>query len=234
MSMSSKLLKRGYNLIDVGQLQNAEMVIDAVVRADPQNVTAWKAYLQVYQYNANLPWLVERINNTNELSDKSKGELRAYLEFLKHSMDCPTVPVEAVNAAQPAPSVNGEVVFELIDEYEIPTRPVERVHHKKDRPIFKYAIPAYVWQALGLLMVFYLGIRLLVGGSGLGYLLLGIFIFGSIFWFRSLADQKSGLSLPVQRAYAMETEHELTAVEKKAAEKKKNSKKNPRVRYLDE
>lgn len=236
MSISSNLLRRGYKLIDEGQLHNAEMVIDAVVREDPKNVTAWKAYLKIYQYNNNLPWLVERIEHTCELTEQAKQELRAYLEFLKQCMDCPTVPVEAVTSApRPAAPRDTEVVFEMIDQFEIPTRPAaERSPRKKERQLFKYTIPAYVWQALGLLVVFYFSVRTLVFGSALGYFLLAVFIFGGIFWFRNLADHKSGLPVVINRAYAMETKHELTTIEKKTQETQKGESKNPRIRYLDE
>ncbi len=82
MPISAHLLKRGYQLIDSGQLQNAEMVLDAVVRADPKNVMAWKAYLKIYQYRNDLDWLMERITKTTELSDKDKEDICAYKNFL--------------------------------------------------------------------------------------------------------------------------------------------------------
>ena len=43
MSISSHLLERAYQLIDANQLQNAEMVLDALVRVDPKNIPAWEA-----------------------------------------------------------------------------------------------------------------------------------------------------------------------------------------------
>jgi hypothetical protein len=244
MPISTHLLKRGYQLIDAGQLQNAEMVLDAVVRTDPKNVMAWKAYLQVYQYRDDLEWLMERIVKNNELSDKEKEDIRAYRDYLiqgqsewKQSSDEAnprrTLCFESV---QEAPAQDDTVIFELIDEFDYPARMIEREKRRRSRTIFKYNIPMYVWQAVTLLALFYAGVRLLVFGYIFGFLPMGVFIFGGIYWIRSINDRKTPPPLDVTRAYSLDTKNDLFIIDKPIIDAKvdKNKKDtSSRIRYLD-
>ncbi|MFH0959346.1 MAG: tetratricopeptide repeat protein, partial [Pseudomonadota bacterium] len=68
MPISSHLLERAYQLIKARQYENAELVLDAVVRVDPKNVEAWKTYLQIHRDVNDLYWLKERILKTKDLS----------------------------------------------------------------------------------------------------------------------------------------------------------------------
>jgi len=124
----------------------------------------------------------------------------------------------------------------LIDEYDYPARKIERENRKRIRQIYKYNIPQYVWQAIALLVLFYAGIRLLVLENVLGYLMMGVFIFGGIRWLRSLNDQKAPPPLDVTHAYSLDTENDLFIINKPVADEKvdKNNKDNSsRIRYLD-
>lgn len=57
MSISSHLLERAYQLIDANQLQNAEMVLDALVRVDPKTYLPgkhiWKSTSAVETWSGN-------------------------------------------------------------------------------------------------------------------------------------------------------------------------------------
>jgi len=82
MPVPTHLLERAYQLIDANQLQNAELVLDAVVRVDPQNVEAWKTYLLIHQSQNDLDWVKERIIKTKELCEADKTKLVNYYHYL--------------------------------------------------------------------------------------------------------------------------------------------------------
>lgn len=242
MPISAHLLKRGYQLIDSGQLQNAEMVLDAVVRADPKNVMAWKAYLKIYQYRNDLDWLMERITKTTELSDKDKEDICAYKNYLIQGLSERKLtpnegnPKRTLCFDQVHESLEADkIIFELIDEFDYPARQIEREKRKSSRKIFKYNIPYYVWQAIALFATFYAGIRLLVLESIFGYFLMGAFIFGGIYWTRSFNDRKAVPPLDISRAYSLETKNDLFIINKAEmpAKTDNHDNENKSIRYLD-
>lgn len=242
MPISAHLLKRGYQLIDLGQLQNAEMVLDAVVRADPKNVMAWKAYLKIYQYRNDLDWLMERITKTAELNDKDKEDICAYKNYLIQGLSERKLtpnegnPKRTLCLDQVPESLEADrIIFELIDEFDYPARQIEREKRKSSRKIFKYNIPYYVWQAIALFATFYAGIRLLVLESIIGYFLMGAFIFGGIYWTRSFNDRKTVPPLDISRAYSLETKNDLFIINKSEmpAKTDNHDNENKSIRYLD-
>ena len=89
MSISSHLLERAYQLIDANQLQNAEMVLDALVRVDPKNIPAWEAYLEIHQCCGDLEWGMERVLNIKELSFEEREEILAYQTYLMERTNKP-------------------------------------------------------------------------------------------------------------------------------------------------
>ena len=243
MPVFANLMERAYQLIKAGQYQNAELVLDAVVRVDPGNVMAWKAYLQVYQNRRDLDWLMERILKVRELSNSDKMELLAYYnrivqgpsrvrqdiaeEFL---IQIPSLQAEAEE------SEKGEkIVFELIEEFDYPARSVEPPAPKKERPVFTYPVPAYVWQGLGLVVVFYFAINLIVMKFLSGYFLMGLFLVGVVFWLKRLYDEKPAAPLNIRHTYSLEGEKKLTVIEKPAGKPQtdKQIKKPARRRRLD-
>ncbi len=243
MPISAHLLERAYQLIDANQLQNAELVLDAVVRVDPKNVLAWKAYLQVCQDDHDLEWLMERILKNRELSDKDKEEFRNYQNYLlqslngrKHGME-KIYPrsVDGIEPEQESTGLDGTVTFELIDEFDYPVRTIERVNtRRKPRQMFKYKIPGYVWEAAALLVLFYVGIRLLVLGYLFGYLVITAFIIGGGYWLKNLNASKTIIPSNITHAYSLESENDLFIIDKPVAEAKKDKKTTtPRIRYLD-
>jgi hypothetical protein len=131
MPLPIHLLERAYQLINANQLQNAELVLDAVVRVDPQNVEAWKTYLLIHQSQNDLDWLKERIIKTKELSEVEKTKLVNYylhltkqqngaegcifqtdtfIPFLQEKTEKNTTPDETA------------IQFELIDVFDYPTK----------------------------------------------------------------------------------------------------------------
>ena len=87
MPVPIHLLERAYQLINANQIQNAELVLDAVVRVDPQNVEAWKTYLMIHQSQNDLDWLKERILKTKELSEVDKTKLINYYLYLTKQLN---------------------------------------------------------------------------------------------------------------------------------------------------
>lgn len=133
MSISSHLLERAYQLIDANQLQNAEMVLDALVRVDPKNIPAWEAYLEIHQCCGDLEWGMERVLNIKELSIEERGEILAYQTYLMERTDKPeendanvqVSPTVNIAPEQEIDSQEETVMFELLGEYEYPVREIE-------------------------------------------------------------------------------------------------------------
>lgn len=245
MSISSHLLERAYQLIDANQLQNAEMVLDALVRVDPKNIPAWEAYLEIHQCCGDLEWGMERVLNIKELSIEEREEILAYQTYLMERTNKPEeneadVKINAtVNIApeQEIDSQEGAVMFELLGEYEYPVREIEQKKKRRPRKMFVYKLPDYVWHAIGLLLLFYISIKLLVLGYFFGYMLMGGFIVDGFFWLRSLNDQNTAMPLTITRAFTLESENELFIIDKPLAEKGENikpAKVSTSIRYLDE
>ncbi len=246
MSISAHLLERACQLIDANQLQNAELVLDAVVRVDPKNVMAWKVYLQICRDRNDLEWLMERILKNKELSDKDKEDIGAYqkcllkglVDFKQNRNESHSWRTQFIEHEQEILSQDNIVIFELIDQFEYPARKIEQVKRRRPRQFFKYNVPLYVRQAAALLAIFYAGIRLLVLGYAFGYLMMAVFLVGGVYWFKSINNHKIIAPTNVTRAYSLESENELYIIDKpvvNAGLENKNKKDSPQnIRYLDE
>ena len=238
MPVFANLMERAYQLIKSGQYHNAELVLDAMVRVDPKNVMAWKAYLQVYQNRRDLEWLMQRISTVKELSDSDKLELRSYHNRLvqgpspvkQDNAEEYLIQVPSLQAGSETPAQDERIVFELIEEFDYPARRVERENRKKQRQFFTYSIPAYIWQGLGLFVVFYFGLQFIVLKFLFGYFLMGIFLVGVGFWLRNFNEQKPDAPLQPSHTYSLEGEKKLTVIDKpvKKARADKNGKKPAR------
>jgi len=134
MPVPIHLLERAYQLINANQLQNAELVLDAVVRVDPQNADAWKTYLMIHQSQTDLDWLKERILKTKELSEANKTELiNYYLHLTKQLNGAEEVSVrtnsfDLLLKEEKEETVMAEettIQFELIDVFDYPTKPAK-------------------------------------------------------------------------------------------------------------
>lgn len=148
MPVPSHLLERAYQLINANQLDNAKLVLDAVVRVDPQNVDAWKAYLMIHQDQNDLDWLKERILKTSELSEINKTKLVNYYCYLTRQLKGIDMPGGRVSSFDLIRQEEAEVAssnhqtnvqFEMIDFFdysakvgrsEIRTRPRIRRHQR--------------------------------------------------------------------------------------------------------
>ncbi len=136
------LLERAYQLINANQFQNAELVLDAVVRVDPQNVEAWKTYLMIHQSQNDLDWLKERILKTRELSETSKTELINYHHLLTLQLNGADEVTGRTNSFHLVLHEEKEelfvskekvIQFELIDVYDYPTKFSKNESHIKPR-----------------------------------------------------------------------------------------------------
>ncbi|MBI5964010.1 MAG: hypothetical protein HY863_11080 [Chloroflexi bacterium] len=245
MSISTHLLERACQLIDANQLQNAELVLDAVVRVNPNNVMAWKVYLQICQSRNDLEWLMERILKNKELSNEEKEDIRDYqkcllkglTDFKQNINDAHSRSMLYIEPEQEPHSQDDMVMFELIDEFDYPARKTEQVKRRRPRQFFKYNIPLHVWEAAALLAIFYASVRLLVLGHSFGYLMMGAFVVGGLLWFGSINDHKVITPTNVTHAYSLESENELFIIDKPVVNAKADGRKkdSPRsIRYLDE
>jgi hypothetical protein len=142
MPAPTHLLERAYQLINANQLQNAELVLDAVVRVDPQNVEAWKTYLLILQSQNDLDWLKERLLKTRELSESDKTKLINYHLYLTNHLNGSettnnrterfTFPVQVENEEM---DTTGESTsqFELIDVFDYPVKIVKNENRARPR-----------------------------------------------------------------------------------------------------
>lgn len=131
MPLPIHLLERAYQLISANQIQNAELVLDAVVRVDPQNVEAWKTYLLIHQSQNDLDWLKERIIKTRELSEVDKTKLVNYYLYLTKQQNGAKqsvfqtdtfVPFLKEEMEETTTTEETTIQFELIDVFDYPTK----------------------------------------------------------------------------------------------------------------
>jgi len=131
MPLPIHLLERAYQLINANQLQNAELVLDAVVRVDPQNVEAWKTYLLIHQSQNDLDWLKERIIKTKELSEVEKTKLvNYYLDLTKQQNGAEGCifktdtfnPLLQEETEKNTTQEETAIQFELIDVFDYPIK----------------------------------------------------------------------------------------------------------------
>ena len=136
------LLERAYQLINANQIQNAELLLDAVVRVDPQNIKAWKTYLMIHQNQTDLDWLKDRILKTRELSETDKAKLLNYHLLLTKQLNG-AMEVSARTEPFTFPLyeetettdslINATPQLELIDMFDYPTRIVNNEMRTKPR-----------------------------------------------------------------------------------------------------
>ncbi|MCC7119742.1 MAG: hypothetical protein IT310_14550 [Anaerolineales bacterium] len=228
MPISSHLLERAYQLINANQMQSAELVLDAVVRVDPQNIEAWIAYMEIHRNCSDLEWLKGRLLRTREISEQDKFELLQYhavlVEHLRALESGAVKPRANYNLDMKQPQErkawHENMTFELLNifNYSIVKRePIARPRPARRRfwKDINLATPAH--QAVALLGVFIVAVRLLLSAHlFLGYGLLGAFLVGS---FYCLRNYKFHIPLNFKappRTYALEDKTKLT--EKKIVE----------------
>ena len=142
MPVPIHLLERAYQLINANQLQNAELLLDAVVRVDPKNVKAWKTYLMIYQSQNDLDWLKERIIKTKELSEADKTKLINYYLCLSKQLNGAEEVVARrdtfallLQEEKEETAIAEKTVprFELIDTFDYPTKVIKKETRTRPR-----------------------------------------------------------------------------------------------------
>lgn len=128
MSVSTHSLERAYQFIKANQLQNAELVLDAVVRVEPQNIEAWKTYMWITRNQPGLDWLKERVLKARELSETNKSEIVNYYLYLTQQLNkresfaqtnTPTRPNQKWEENDPRGT---GVRFELLNVFDYPAQ----------------------------------------------------------------------------------------------------------------
>ncbi len=245
MAVSSHLLERAYQLINANQMQNAELVLDAVVRVDPKNIEAWIAYMEIHQDRTDLEWLKERILRTREISDQDKSELLQYhavlIEHLKGIEDGTARTVTNYNHnfkhLNNEASKSDKISFELLDVFDYPRVKIEPVLKIKKRPKRRRQwgginLLSPVNQGVALFFLFFAAVRLLVLGHFLGYGLLALFLVGSFYWLSNYKHPKSTNFNDPARMYFLDTKDKIAITEKKIVDVKKKAKKKRNIKIL--
>jgi hypothetical protein len=88
MPISKRLLSRAYALASAGNIKDVNLVLDVVVRQEPNNVEAWEFYLQIATANRKrLEALAERIAASNDMLPQVKQEVLDYYNYLLRRLD---------------------------------------------------------------------------------------------------------------------------------------------------
>jgi hypothetical protein len=87
MPVTNRLLERAYALLDEQKYEDAALVLEAVVREEPQNVEAWLLYLQISTSEGELTWLGERISASPVLNSTDKENILSYQQYLLEQME---------------------------------------------------------------------------------------------------------------------------------------------------
>jgi hypothetical protein len=74
-------------LVHNNRIDDAALVLDAVVLDDPRNVEAWELYLQISQSVDELEWLGHRIRSTKQLGAVDREAILSYQKYLLRGMD---------------------------------------------------------------------------------------------------------------------------------------------------
>jgi hypothetical protein len=82
MTKAARLLQRAYALVDKNRIEDAALVLDAVVEEEPQNVEAWELYLQISSTRSELEWLGKRIQSQKDLRPEDKKTILGYQRYL--------------------------------------------------------------------------------------------------------------------------------------------------------
>ncbi len=234
MPVSSHLLERAYQLINANQMQNAELVLDAVVRVDPKNIEAWIAYMEVHQDRSDLEWLKDRILRTREISDQDKTELLQYhtvlIEHLKKiengTARANTIQSFSFKQIDERTAKNEKISFELLDVFDYPSSVKEPIRIKvtKRRRWYGFNLSSPVNQAVALLLIFFAAIRLFILGYFFGYILLAVFLGGCFYWLSNHKDHGTPSYKEPSRAYFFDVKNKLAITDKKSKRKSKTIK----------
>ena len=287
MPATIHLLERAYQLINANQIQNAELVLDAVVRVDPQNVKAWKTYLMIHQDQNDLDWLKDRILKTRELSETDKTKLLNYHSQLTKQLNgAKVVAIRKEPFTFPLQEEKESIVtaekttsqFELIDVFDYPTKIATnetRIKPRRRAVYIPFAVDvagilgsvsrsllgrklatyfqksvilakdlvknpqdAYtrlsksphfdIYSEVALLLLFVQGVRLVISSNFVGYVFLGIFIFGGRWWLIKFGNRGTITPGGQSRVYLHENKvnlPEITEIDRESKPGKKKSRK---------
>jgi hypothetical protein len=91
MPISSKLLKRAYQLAESGDFENVARLLEMVLQKDPKNIEAWEYYLQICTCAEDLDWLADRVQANQVLSEDQKVDILQYYNYRRDKLEIPTV-----------------------------------------------------------------------------------------------------------------------------------------------
>jgi hypothetical protein len=226
MPVSSHLLERAYQLIDANQIENAKLVLDAVVRVEPGNVETWKTYLQICEDRSDLNWLRQRILRTTDLSEQDRDDILEYQSYLVQQLGQSKkvmgltkhiyhdqVKRENVECPQ-----GEKVLFELIDVFDYPIIKREKTVLRRSSRKCAYTLTPATRYALALLALFYFSVRLLVLEYFLGYVLFAIFMVGVIFWLQNFKGRTVTRYMKPARAFMLRIKNNPLIINKPGTE----------------
>ena len=230
--MTSHLLERAHKLIDANQLDNAELVLDAVVRTEPTNLIAWIGYIQILKNREGLEWLRQRVSRTKELTDADKNFVFEYYDDYENRLDTSDekcINFDFIDFAAITPYLKDEnnmtdqtslpdsvtqfqtrtdeTTIELLDVFSFqvvtPQTQNDESVHSVDHPA-----PKPTYQAMVLLIMFFISINLIASGSSIGQVILGLFFVGAIYWLANFNPTINTNHVQI-RTYALENNYEL-------------------------
>ena len=256
--MTTHLLERVHKLVEVNQFDNARLVLDAVVRIEPENISAWLSYFQIYRNQNDLEWLKQRVKNTVELSDDNKQILFEYHDhLLLHSYELTITEMSngPIGISSTLPVLIGEEdndqgmlfydsntgieetdkpTLELLDIFSYPTLNSLSTRDEDTKTSDESAVrPPH--QAALLLIVLFISIRLLAEGMLIGQITLALFFIGAFYWLLKYAPVINE-STAQMRSYSLENSYDLTLADqyKNGESKVTNTSKDLDGKYTSE
>ncbi|MCZ2123195.1 MAG: tetratricopeptide repeat protein [Anaerolineales bacterium] len=82
-----ELLDEVYNLINKNRYQEAQVILDQILKLDPQNVEAWDAYIRSCATRGDLEGLRSYISTVWETRVRDRDYLQAKQRFVLQRLD---------------------------------------------------------------------------------------------------------------------------------------------------
>ncbi len=175
----TNLLHKAYGDINAGNVQSAQDVLERLVQADPLNIEAWEAYMQVCETCEELDSLCERILQVSGINEVNRESILDYYYFLRRNFKSCDLKFE------PQRNVTLELInqfsFSLIDQSMAPGKlDASSVFHKSFiRLLGKVMFVPYIILLLA-------GLSLIFTANSFGYWMLVFLVLGFFISSRTL------------------------------------------------
>jgi len=158
-------LDKAYGYIESGNLQLAIGILETLVNADPMNVEAWEAYMQICGTYDELDSLCEQMLQHPEINLTDRESILDYYYFLRQKMRSRGDGYESQKM----------ITLELVDQFNYTL--IDRSfisQSNKDDPNLEYGFVGFLGKAIIVpyVVLLVIGLNLLFIGNNFGYWIL--------------------------------------------------------------